>query len=342
MAKGIKRSQRIREWALYQLLAPLRWIFDRWMEHKKLVFIYCVMGEGIGDALAISTILKSLNQQKNYRGIVFSRHPELFLHNPMVVANISYHQLSSLTRSLFKTFLRSMRGKHVVCFGGEVWTLGTSPLSDYSIHQEMKEGWIWLKFLLPDGNVSLDYKTATPAVYFSPEEVQTYDQKFAAIPQPFALLKATTGVGRPGGSSLKDWEIPKFAEVVAQNLEVAWVQVGQTGEPVVSGCLDWLGRTTVREVLYLLSKSKLLLATEGFLTHASAAFEVPCVIPFSGMHDFRGLLYPRTIPVVANPQPACAPCWRDNCNQPGKPCTANITVNQVSLAVRQALAGLIQ
>lgn len=338
MAKGIKRGQRIREWLLYQLLTPVRWVFDAWMERKKLVFIYCVMGEGIGDALAISTVLKSLNQNNGYRGIVFSRHPELFLHNPMVVANISYHKLSSLTRSLFKTFLRSMRGKHVICFGGEVWTLGTSPFSDYSIHQEMKEGWIWLKFLLPDGNVPMDYTTATPAVFFSPEEVATYSKKFADIPRPFAMLKATTGVGRPGGSSLKDWEIPKFAGVLAQHPEITWVQVGQTGEPIVSGCLDFLGKTSVREVLYLLSKADLLLATEGFLTHASAAFDVPCVIPFSGMHDYRGLLYPRTIPVVADPQPACAPCWRDNCNQPGKPCTANITVAHVAAAVCQGLS----
>jgi hypothetical protein len=337
-----ERIQKIREWALYHVLAPIRWLFDWWMARKNLVIIYCVMGQGIGDALAISTILKSLNQQNGCRGIVFSRHPELFLHNPMVAANISYHKLSSLARSLFKTFLRSMRGEHVVCFGGEVWTLGTSPFSDYSIHQEMKAGWIWLKFLLPDGNVQLDCKTATPAIYFSKEEMATYDKKFAAIPRPFAMLKATTGVGRPGGSSLKDWEIAKFAEVIAQHPEITWVQVGQTGEPLVAGCLDWLGKTSVREVLYLLSKAKLLLATEGFLTHASAAFDVPCVIPFSGMHDYRGLLYPYTNPVVANPQPTCAPCWRDNCNQPGKPCTANITANQVSVAVLQGLTNTIK
>lgn len=338
MAKDIKRVQRVREWLLYKLLTPLRWIFDEWMERKKLVFIYCVMGEGIGDALAISTLLKSLNENKGYRGIVFSRHPELFSYNPMVVANISYHNHSSLIRSLFKTFLRSMRGRHVICFGGEVWSLGTSPFSDHSIHHEMKEGWVWLKFLLPDGNVPINYTTATPAIFFSPEEIETYAQKFVAIPRPFALLKATTGVGRPGGSSLKDWEPRKFEEVIAQHPEITWVQLGQTGEPVVSGCLDWLGKTSVREVLYLLSESKLLLATEGFLTHASAAFGVPCVIPFSGMHDYRGLLYPRTIPVIADPLPACAPCWRDNCIHPDKPCTANITVAQVASAVRLGLS----
>lgn len=337
MARSNKRLQRIREWGLYQICTPIRWLLDEWMERKKIVCIYCVMGEGIGDALAISTILKTLNKRSGYKGIVFSRHPELFLHNPMVVANVSYHKLSSLTRSLFKTLLRSMRGKHVICFGGEVWTLGTSPFSDYSIHQEMKKGWVWLRFLLPDGNATMDYTTATPAVYFSPEEVTAYRKKFADVPRPFSILKATTGVGRPGGSSLKDWDISKFARVVKEHRTVAWLQVGETGEPIVPGCLNFLGKTSVREVLYLLSQANLLLATEGFLTHASAAFNVPCVIPFSGMHDYQGLLYPRTIPVIAQPQPACAPCWRDNCNQPGKPCTANITVDQVVSAVSDAL-----
>lgn len=337
MTEHVKRAQRIREWALYQLMSPVRWLFEWWMARHQLVILYCVMGNGIGDALALSTILKALHQKHGTRGIIFSMCPDLFLNNPMVVKNLGYHRMSSLKRSLLKSLLKSLRGSAVICFGGEVWTLGTSPLSTATINDRRLPGIAWINRLLPDGHVDVELVGATPAIFFSDAENAAFSKKFAEIPEPFGMIKATIGLNRPKSSALKDWSIEGFAQVVAQCNEITWIQVGETGEPELPGSINLLGQTTLREVLWLLSRSRVLLSVEGFVTHASAAFDVPTVVPFTGIHDAKGLLYPRTIAVLPDPSPPCVPCWQEECTTAGMPCRTNISVTAVQSGVRMAL-----
>lgn len=334
----IKRAQRIREWALYQLMTPLRRVFEWWMARHKLVVLYCVMGNGIGDALALSTILNALNKKHGTRGILFSTCPDLFLNNPMVVKNLGYHRMSSLRRSLLKSLLRSLRGRSVICFGGEVWTIGTSPLSTATIDDLRMPGVAWINRLLPDGYVDVDLVGATPAIFFSDAEHSDFSRKFSDTPQVFGMVKATIGLNRPKSSSLKNWSTEGFSDVVAQCKEICWVQVGEAGEPVLPEAVNLLGKTTLREVLWLLSKSKVLVSVEGFLTHASAAFDVPTVIPFTGIHEANGLLYPSTIPILPNPLPTCAPCWQEECTTAGMPCRTNIQVDRMVSAVKKGLS----
>lgn len=332
-----KRGQRIREWAIYRFMTPIRWLFERWMRQKNLVVLYCVMGNGIGDALALSTILKALFDKDGTRGVVFSLCPDLFWNNPMVVKNLSYHAMSSLKRSLLKSLLRSLRGQSVICFGGEVWTLGTSPFSHWTIDERRVPGVAWINRLLPDGYPPIDLAGAKPAIYFSAEEQASFSQKFEAIDRPFGLVKATVGLNRPKSTALKDWSIAGFLTVVAENQSINWLQVGDAGEPVLPGAYNLLGQTSLREVLWLLSQSCVLVSVEGFLTHASAAFDVPTVVPFTGIHDAKGLLYPCTIPVLPEPMPACDPCWQEECSMPGMPCRTNIQIDRVVTAVQSAI-----
>ncbi|WVH09063.1 MAG: hypothetical protein EoVTN8_384 [Fluviibacter phosphoraccumulans EoVTN8] len=331
-----KRTQRIREWLIYQLMTPVRWIYEAWLQKRNLVVLYCVMGNGLGDALALSTILKALHEKSGVKGIVFSMCPELFLHNPMIVKNISYHELSSLKRSLLKSLFRAMRGKSVICFGGEVWTLGTSPLSTHNLDddraKDRNSGWRWLRHLVPDKNVDIDFDQAIPALFLSEEEIKTYGQKFAQLPKEFSVLKATVGANRPTAAEMKNWPISHVRETIAATTEAHWVQIGQEGEAIVEGAINLLGKTSVRETIYLVSRARLVFSMEGFVTHAAAAFNAPCIIPLSGVYDPYGFNYPSTIPLVSPQKPPCSPCWKDACDVPGMPCMGDIAVH---LAVSQ-------
>lgn len=337
MPKSHKRFQRIREWGFYQLFTPMRWVFDAWMKRRNCIVLYCVMGNGIGDALALSTILNALNKDRGTRGIVFSMCPDLFVHNPMVVKNLGYHQMSSLRRSLLKTLLRNLRGTSCICFGGEVWTLNTSPLSTTTIDDQRIPGVAWVHRLLPDSSLNLNLVGAKPAIFFSQAEQQAFSQRFQGLPKPFGLIKATIGLNRPKSTALKNWSVEGFAQVVQQCSSVAWVQVGENGEPELPGAIHLLGATSLREVLWLLSQSRILMSVEGFLTHASAAFDVPTVVPFTGIHDPAGLLYPCTIPVLPDPVPPCMPCWQEECTTEGMPCRKNIHLEKMVGAVNEAL-----
>lgn len=332
-----KRWQRIREWAFYKLVTPVRALFEAYMARRNLVVIYCVMGNGIGDALAISTILKALHERTGVKGIVFSMYPELFLHNPMVIKNLGYRTMASWRRSLFKSFLRAMRGAAVLCIGGEVWTVGSSPLDTRDLRKQRGTDWIWLEKLLPDVDTGLDFLKATPAIFFSEAEVKGFKLKFADLPRDYGVLKSTVGLNRTNAAELKNWKLEGFARVVREFPQISWLQVGDFGEPVVPGSINLLGMTTLRELLWILSQAKILLSVEGFLTHASAAFDVPTVVPFTGVHEPKGLLYPCTVPVLPTPIPVCMPCWGGTCSIDGMPCRNDISEEAVLAAVTKEI-----
>jgi len=337
-----KRGQRIREWLIYQLMTPVRLVFEAVMRQRNQIVLYCVMGNGLGDALALSTILKALHEQTGVKGIVFSMCPELFLYNPMVVKNISYHQLSSLKRSLLKSFFRAMRGKAVICFGGEVWTLGTSPLSTHTLDddraKDRNSGWRWLRHLVPDNNVDIDFNNATPALFLSDEEIKAYGKKFAHLPEQFSLLKATVGANRPTAAQMKNWPIDHVRDTVMATSEAHWVQIGQEGEPVIEGAINLLGKTSVRETIYLIARARLVLSMEGFVTHAAAAFNVPALVPLSGVYDPYGFIYPSTVAMISPQKPACSPCWKDACDVQGMPCMSEITIDMAVRHINQIIA----
>lgn len=333
-----KRWQRIREWTLYTLMTPVRKLFQYVMARRNLVLIYCVMGNGLGDALTIASILGGLNRQSGTKGMVFSMCPALFESNPNVVSNLSYHAMASWKRSLFKMLLRSLRGPAVLCIGGEVWTVGTNPLDTRDLIKRREKGWNWLEKLLPDYRPVLDYANLKPEIYFSDAEVDAFQKKFANIQRPFALLKATVGFNRPTGAYLKNWDTTKLAWLVAQTPQANWVQIGEAGEEEISGSLDLRGKTSLREIMWLVSQARFMLSVEGFITHLGAAFDIPTITPLTGAYDPATFIYENTIPLLANPMPPCSPCWLDKCNQQTMFCRDNIQTETAFLAIRNELA----
>lgn len=332
------RFQRVREWAFYQVLTPVRYVFEKWMSRHELVFIYCVMGNGLGDALAISTILKALNKRSGIKGLVFSMHPQLFLNNPEVVKNISYHELSSWKRSLLKMFLRGMRGNSCICFGGEVWTLRTNPLTKMQLDDRREKGWDWIGHLTPDHDLNVSVKKDSPAIYFSGQEERLFRDRFSSLPQSYGVVKATVGGKRPQGSYLKNWDSYKMGQTINSVTELVWVQIGEEGEPDIGAEINLIGKTNLRESMYLVSRSKVLLSVEGFLTHVSAAFNVPSVVPMTGAYDPTAFVYKTTTPIVADPMPECSPCWKSACIYDDMPCRKNIDMSQVVGSIRDSIS----
>lgn len=332
-----KRGQRFREWLLYQLLTPLRFGFEWWMKRQNAVLLYCIMGNGLGDAMAISTILNALHQKYGTRGIVFSMHPDLFAHNPQVIRNLSYKAMASGSRSLFKILLRALRGPAVICIGGEVWTVGTSPFDHRDLHKQRQAGWNWLQKLLPDYRPPIGFEGIYPKVYFSAKEDKAFASQYQYLEQPFAILKASVGIDRPEGTYLKDWDLQKITEVVANTPEVQWVQLGDKTETPVAGALNLLGKTNIREAMWLVAQSRFVLSVEGFITHVAAAFDKPAITPLTGAYDPNTFIYQNTIPLMAKPMPPCSPCWAEQCTVEGMPCRSGITVTQAQAAVASVL-----
>jgi hypothetical protein len=329
-----KILQRYIEWLGWGLFSPLRWTVEWFLQRRRLVVLYRVWGIGRGDALVISTVLSALHDKYGVRGIVFSKFPELFEHNPQVVANLDYNRMRKLTRSLLKSLCKYLRGKSVLCVGGETWTLGTFPWQEQPTERRNP---YYVQGMQKDFAGRVDTTDATPLIAFGSDELQAYSQRFAWLPGDYGVVKASVGVGRAGFMQLKNWRVDGMQQVIRQFPDLPWVQIGESNEEVLNGAINLVGQTSLRETFWLLSGARVVLTVEGLISHAAAAFARPTVVVFSGWHEAAGLCYPTTIAVSATPPPPCAPCWQDQCATPGKPCTNDITVQQVVDAVRAAV-----
>lgn len=283
----------------------------------------------MGDTLTITTALSALQSTRGVNGIVFSKQPDLFKNNPMVRFHIDYSKMRSYSRSLLKSFVKYMRGPNVICVGTEKWVLGTNPRTNYIVPR----GTTWLLDTAPDlrlHNIS-DADKYTPVIEFSSEELSAYRLKFKNFTEEaVGIIKATAGVNRGNGMGLKNWYIDRWNAVLARiKLPIKFLQIGEADEPLLDHVIDMLG-LTIRESFYLMSISRLTVCTEGIVSHAAAAFEAPIICILAGdKEDTLRLGYHKTTFIQADPMPPCSPCFAQTCSTPGKPCTSNITVDQV-------------
>ena len=103
-------------------------------------------------------------------------------------------------------------------------------------------------------------------------------------------------------------EISKHAQVV---------QVGRKGNQVLSGVVDFTGKTSFKEAALLIGKSKLFVSTEGGLVHAATAVDTKSVVVMTGYQDKKMVAYPQNINIdIANHGPCglkvpCKLCQKD-------------------------------
>lgn len=334
MKRTIKRYT---EWLAHSLFTPLRWLLELTLSQLKVVVLYRINGDGLGDTIAVSTVLNALNAAHGTRGIVFTKFPEIFLHNPQVIRNIDYEKMPKLARSLLKSLCKHLRGRCVMCIGGENWTPGTWP---WQAQPTDAPNPVYMDGLQPDPRYRVDTRKFVPRLALSDEERRHYAERFADLPAVFGLIKASVGVNRHSAAMLKDWSHEGMQGVVDRNPSIAWVQIGTQGEQRLDGVIDLLGKTSLRDLFYLFSRARITLTVEGMVSHGAVAFGQPVVVVFSGMHDPQGLCYPNTLPVSAPSRPACAPCWKSACPLPEKICTTTISVDAVDAAVKRGLHGV--
>jgi len=177
--------------------------------------------------------------------------------------------------------------------------------------------------------------------------------------ETMATRLASLGIGRgapivvinPGATygSAKRWYPDRFA-AVADALSAEWgariVVVGSTAETPLAGEIEaamrnppvnLAGKTTVRELMALLSLSSFLVTNDSGPMHIGAALGVPLVAIF-GPTDWR-----RTSPwseraKVVRVEIDCSPCRLRVCDR-GHECMLGVTPGMVVDAARQLLPG---
>jgi heptosyltransferase-2 len=170
---------------------------------------------------------------------------------------------------------------------------------------------------------------------------------------------ASLGIGRgapilavnPGAAygSAKRWYPDRFADV-ADTLSGEWnarvVVVGSTAEAPLAGEIEaamrrppvnLAGKTTVRELMALLSLSSFLVTNDSGPMHIAAALGVPLVAVF-GPTDWRRTSPWSPLAKVVRVEIDCSPCRRRVCDR-GHECMLGVTPRMVVDAARQLLPG---
>ena len=182
----------------------------------------------------------------------------------------------------------------------------------------------------------------------SEEEREAMATRLASLGIERGAPIVTINPGATYGSA-KRWYPDRFA-AVAEALSVEWrarvVVVGSTAEAPLAGEIEaamrnspvnLAGKTTVRELMALLSLSSFLVTNDSGPMHIGAALGVPLVAIF-GPTDWRRTSPWSPLAKVVRVEIDCSPCRRRVCDR-GHECMLGVTPGMVLDAARELLPG---
>jgi ADP-heptose:LPS heptosyltransferase len=120
------------------------------------------------------------------------------------------------------------------------------------------------------------------------------------------------------------------------NLNCAVVQVGVRNSKVLDGVTDMTGKTTFRQVAYVLKNARLLIAHEGGLVHLAKAVNTKAVVLIGALLPKELMAYPDNINFYTDIN--CKNCGLFEPCPKNRRCMEDISVDKVFKAVKEQLS----
>ena len=117
---------------------------------------------------------------------------------------------------------------------------------------------------------------------------------------------------KAGWSKWKNWPIERWEQVVAENPDVFFVQIGAKGDPHIKGTVSYLG-ASMNDSIALIANAKVHMGVDSFsnhLTHAEFGGKSPKAIILWGSTQSDAAGYDHNINI--NLGLKCQPCFREN------------------------------
>jgi heptosyltransferase II len=182
-----------------------------------------------------------------------------------------------------------------------------------------------------------------PTLYLEPEEEVTGAQILAESDLPGQGPWVGLSPGAAYGPA-KRWDPARFAALARElhrEFGARLVLLGgdderpvahQVKEQLQVPVADLVGRTTLRQVLGVLSQLDLLVTNDSGLMHAAAALSVPLVALFGSTDPGATGPFTSRATVIRHLQP-CSPCFKRTCEE-GYACLDAISADEVTAAAR--------
>lgn len=199
--------------------------------------------------------------------------------------------------------------------------------------------------------LGMDTKNSIPRLYAAPSDLVRAREILAeAGASPEAGMITINPYSR---WKYKEWSDEKWVEVIAKLWEAYRIPAVLIGSPeeaagcqkIIEGCkghaINLAGKTTLGELMGVISLSRLHLGVDSAASHIAAALGTPTVT-IHGPTDWRGWRVASDKQIVISPEMDCVPCSQMGCNNTGQSkCleqfAANTFIQQIDVRLKNLL-----
>ncbi len=289
---------------------------------SKKKFLLISNNKDLGGTLVWTSIIRDF--PKEYDVLLYYQNENIFKNIPIKKKRFK----KGLLNNLYLAFLASSYHSNII---GECTKKHPNARKIHSIERTIYERRL-------SEHVNRNHNK--PWILFDKKELSNFKRKYKA------LLSVKKGYGLvisennySGWSRVKNWGCGKMEKVVNNTASlINWVQVGIKEDTRLEGITkDLRGKTSIRELLFLASSARLILTTEGLLTHVSAAFNAPCVTILPGFIDKEHSNYPNVKTVLPDQSIPCLGCWSPHCPYKKVKCLESISPELVTKEAKKVL-----
>lgn len=261
---------------------------------------------GLGDFISLTSLIREINiKYPQKRIILFTGNKNVFINNFRI------NKLFFIKSNILKSILWRIFNILELLFPNIFYNYIYKKNKIYNSHEEeVKNGNrnIYQKILTKHWNLDLDYKNLKNEIYFSNKEIEYFQKKFKFFPKEFVLIHSE---GKVSYTKNKEIGYQNFQKIIDETEKIDWIQIGGKNDKKLEKInLDLRGKTSLRELFYIISKSKFVVCQEGAYNHIANAFSVRAITVFTGFSPFRVYTYNNTIPIQSNELPLCSPCMQ--------------------------------
>ena len=283
------------------------------------IFVIYRIGHGIGDQLCMSSVIKLINEQYPFKIVVISSFSDLFYNNPRLWRN--YEVKVNYFGSIIAKILRNLSGEYLENFLLESNT--------YSFEEYMREKNVKLHLVEVNTfnfKINLNFDEISNEIFLSHSEIENFSRKFN-LPKSYSVIQPNA---KTSYTPNKGWGFDNYQKMITKLNNITWIQVGLKGDLILNGVENITGKTSLRELAFVIKNANFVIADEGLLNHIASSVGSISYVIYSGFHPIAISKYEKTISIVNNPQVECAPCWlKESCPKKIKYCTEGISVSQV-------------
>lgn len=286
------------------------------------IFIIFRDGFALGEQLYMSSLVNKIKMKEtNVKIILLTTCPDLYYHNPLIFKLINIKN-NNFFKKIFIVFLKITQGSNIIMF----YPYNYKNHNDKNYLSKYKKDLHVIKINSERSNVFYNKEDIKNFFYFSKREEENLKKKFNYL-KNFNLIQSET---KKNFTKNKNWETNNFQEVVDHFSNNQWVQIGLSSDKKIENILNLNGKTTIRELAYLVKNAKLIVCLEGFIAHLSSCFNTKTFVIYSGIVPIENLIYGNIIPISKSEDLDCSPCYLfTDCNKSEKYCTSRITSSDV-------------